>query len=157
MLIEFEAAPDRVAFTAAWRRFLRRTVLPCRWLGGSLALLSVLALVPEPRIVAAVLAGGAVLLWFLAPAVMLHRAVRAAWQWGSVVTRWRLSDEGLRCETPEGHMLVRWSAVSAVEQVHDQLLVYLTGGRVLIVALAPLTPEQRQDLLAFLHSRNSPT
>ncbi|MFF0653994.1 YcxB family protein [Micromonospora tulbaghiae] len=156
MLIEFEAAPGRVPFTAAWRRALRPVVRPYRWVGGALALLSPLALVAEPRLVAAVLAGGAVLLWFLAPAVILHRAVRAAWQWGSVVTRWSLSDEGLRCENREGHLLVRWSAVSAVEQVNDQLLVHLAGGRLLIVTLAALTPEQRQHLLAFLDSRTSP-
>ncbi|WP_431942107.1 YcxB family protein [Micromonospora marina] len=153
MLIEFEAAPERGPFTVAWRRFLRRAVLPWRWVGGTSALLSVFALVAEPRLVAAALAGGAVLCWFLAPAVMLHRAVGAAWQWGSVSARWNLSDEGLRCDSPEGRTLVRWSAVSAAEQVHDQLLVRLSGGRALIVPLASLTPEQRQDVLAFLHDR----
>ncbi|WP_433495275.1 YcxB family protein [Micromonospora sp. CA-248089] len=153
MLIEFEAAPERGPFTVAWRRLLRGVVLPYRWVGGTLALLSVFTLVAGPRLVAAALAGGAVLCWFLAPAVMLHRAVGAAWQWGSVAARWNLSDEGLRCESPEGHTLVWWSAVSAVEQVHGQLLVRLSGGRALIVPLAELTPQQRQDVLAFLHDR----
>ncbi len=153
MLIEFEAAPERGPFTVAWRWLLRRAVLPYRWVGGTLALLAVFTLVAEPRLVAAALAGGAVLCWFLAPAVMLHRAVGAAWQWGSVAARWNLSDEGLRCESPEGVTLVRWSAVSAAEQVHDQLLVRLSGGRVLIVPLAQLTPEQNQEVLAFLRTR----
>ncbi|MCT2278546.1 YcxB family protein [Micromonospora chalcea] len=153
MLIEFEAASERGPFTVAWRRFLRRAVLPYRWVGGALALLSVFTLAAEPHLAAAALAGGAVLCWFLAPAVMLHRAAGAAWEWGCVAARWNISDEGLRCESPEGQTLVRWSAVSVVEQVHDQLLIGLSGGRALVVPLAPLTPEQRQDVLAFLRAR----
>ena len=151
--IEFEARPDRVRFTAAYRRLLRNPFRPYRGTGIALGGLAVVALLPEPRIVAAVLGGAAVLFFFFSPALMLHRVVATVWPGHSGPTRWGFTDEGVRWAGEDGECLVRWPAVTRVEQLRDQLLVTLNTGGVLIVPVDALPSEQRDELLAFVRER----
>ncbi|MEU4368574.1 YcxB family protein [Micromonospora chersina] len=152
-MIEFEAAPDRVRFTAAYRRHLRHPFIPYRGTGLALAGLAIVALIPEPRIVVPVLAGSAVLFFFFSPALMLHRAVEAAWRRDRGSTCWTLSEEGLGYENKAGHGLLRWSAVTRVEQLRDQLSLKLDGGALLFLPTVALPAEEQQELLAFLEAR----
>ncbi|WP_189193872.1 YcxB family protein [Micromonospora fulviviridis] len=152
-MIEFEAVQDRVRFTAAYRRHLRHAFIPYRGTGLSLGGLAVVALLPEPRIVVPVLAGSAVLFFFFAPALTLHRVVKAAWRRHSAPTRWAHSEEGLRYETEVGNGLVRWSAVTRVEQFGEQLFVKLDGGQVIFIPTVALPAEKQQELFALLGAR----
>ncbi|MEU1837129.1 YcxB family protein [Micromonospora chersina] len=153
-MIEFEAAPDRVRFTAAYRRHLRRAFMPYRGTGLSLGGLAVVALLPAPRMVATLLAASAVLFFFFSPALLLHRAVEGAWRRNRGLTCWTLSEEGLRAEDEGGYGLVRWSEVTRVEQLRDQLYVKLDGGRAMFVPIVALSAEKQQELLAFLRARD---
>ncbi|TYB37595.1 YcxB family protein [Micromonospora sp. AP08] len=152
-MIEFEAAPDRVRFTAAYRRHLRRLFMPYRGTGLSLGGLAVVALLPAPRMVATLLAASAVLFFFFSPALMLHRAVEGAWRRNRGPTCWTLSEEGLRGANEEGYGLVRWSAVTRVEQLRDQLYVKVDGGAAIFLPTVSLPAEKQQELLAFLRAR----
>ncbi|MEU2611557.1 YcxB family protein [Micromonospora sp. NPDC007271] len=153
MKIEFEATPDRVRFTAAYRRLLHNPFRPYRGTGIALGALAVVALLPEPRIVAAVLAGAAVLFFFFSPALMLHRVVATAWPGRSGPARWTFGDEGVRWAGEDGESLVRWPAVTRIEQVRDQLLVTLKTSGAVVIPLDTLSAEQRTELISFLQGR----
>ncbi|MEU9823774.1 YcxB family protein [Micromonospora chersina] len=152
-MIEFEAAPDRVRLTAAYRRHLRRAFMPCRGTGLSLAGLAVVALLPAPRMVATLLAASAVLFFFFSPALLLHRVVEMAWRRNRGLTCWTLSEEGVRGENEGGYGLVRWSAVTRIEQLRGQLYVKLDGGTAMFLPIVALPAEKQQELLAFLRAR----
>ncbi|MGC3860200.1 YcxB family protein [Micromonospora chersina] len=153
-MIEFEAVPDRVRLTAAYRRHLGRAFMPYRGTGLSLGLLAVVALLPAPRMVATLLAAGAVLFFFFSPALLLHRVVEQAWRRNRGSTAWTLSEEGLRAENEGGYGLTRWSEVTRVEQLRDQLYVKLDGGIAIFLPTVALPAEKQQELLDFLRARD---
>ncbi|SCL21452.1 YcxB-like protein [Micromonospora rhizosphaerae] len=153
MLIRFDAAPDRVRLNAAYRRLLRGPFRPYRGTGVVLCLLAVVALVPDPAFVAPILAGAGVLFIFFSPALMLHRVVTDAWRFGGLPSSWEISEEGLRCATERAESLIRWTAVTSVERLPDQLLLRLGAGHMMAVPLVGLSTEQRDELMSFIQKR----
>ena len=153
-MIEFEAEPDRVRLTAAYRRHMRGAFVPYRGTGLALAGLAVVALLPAPRMVATLLASSAVLFIFFSPALLLHHVVTQAWRRNRGSTSWTLSEEGLRAEDEGGYGLTRWSEVTRVEQLRDQLYVKLEAGRAIFLPTVALSAEKQQELLDFLRARD---
>ncbi|PWU53211.1 hypothetical protein DLJ46_01630 [Micromonospora globispora] len=154
MLIRFDATPDRVRMTAAYRRLFRGFFRPYQGTGVLLCLLAVVALVPDPAYVAPILAGTGVLFIFFSPALLLHRLVTNAWRYGGgIPSSWEISEDGLRCADERGESLIRWTAVTRVEWLPDQLLLWLGVGRMIAVPLVGLSAEQRDELMGFIQER----
>ncbi|MEW2328846.1 YcxB family protein [Micromonospora chersina] len=152
MLITFTAQPNRKLFGVALRRAFRRT-LTVYWLGaGVMALLALLAWSGGDTAGVVVASAAAVALalvaWWAG-----HRTVSINWKLYGRPIVWTVGDEGVRYDGELMDCLVRWPAVERVEPVPYHLIFRIGRHQALPARVDGLDPEQRDELLAFLHAR----
>lgn len=154
MLIRFDAAPDRRRLTEAVQRASRPGVLVFRTAGAVFGLLAVVELAVLRDIFLTVLLSLACLLVVgVLPTWMVRRAVRTNWRLLGVPSSWEVNDDGVRFTSEMGDSLVRWAAVTDVQQLPDQLLLRLTRAQFISMPTTYLSAEQRAELLGFLGER----